>query len=39
MRKSNFPVYEYACHEHNRSMEYMLSGARYQEEMSSGGEQ
>jgi hypothetical protein len=39
MRKSNFPIYEYACHEHNRSMEYMLSGARYQEEMSSGGEQ
>ncbi len=31
MRLSNLPIYEYACHEHNRSMEFMLSGARAQE--------
>ena len=30
-RLSDVPVYEYACHEHNRSMEFMLSGARAQE--------
>ena len=28
---SDVPIYEYACHEHNRSMEFMLSGARAQE--------
>jgi len=31
MQLSDLPVYEYACHEENRSMEYMLSGARAQE--------
>ena len=31
MRKSDLPLFEYACHEHNRSMEYMLMGARAQE--------
>jgi hypothetical protein len=28
---SDQPIYEYACHEHNRSMQGMLSGARVQE--------
>ena len=28
---SDLPLYEYACHEINRSMEFMLSGARAQE--------
>ena len=31
MTLSDLPMYEYACHEHNRSMEFMLSGARAQE--------
>ena len=28
LRKLNEPIYEYACHEGNISMELMLSGAR-----------
>lgn len=31
MRLSDLPIYEYACHEDNRSMVFMLSGARVQE--------
>ncbi len=31
MRLMDQPIYEYACHENNRSMEFMLSGARAQE--------
>ena len=31
MRSSNQPLLEYACHENNRSMEGMLSGARAEE--------
>lgn len=31
LRLSNLPIYEYACHEQNRSMTYMLSGARAEE--------
>ncbi len=31
MRLSNLPIYEYACHEQNRSMTFMLSGARAEE--------
>ena len=31
MRKTTGPIYEYACHEGNYSMAYMLEGARKQE--------
>ena len=31
MRLMDQPLYEYACHENNRSMGFMLSGARAQE--------
>ena len=31
MRRIDQPLYEYACHENNRSMGFMLSGARAQE--------
>ncbi len=31
MRLTNLPIYEYACHEQNRSMTFMLSGARAEE--------
>lgn len=31
MRRIGQPLYEYACHENNRSMGFMLSGARAQE--------
>lgn len=31
LRLSNLPIYEYACHEQNRSMTFMLSGARAEE--------
>ena len=31
MRLTDLPIYEYACHENNRSMVYMLSGARAEE--------
>jgi hypothetical protein len=31
MRDDTYQIYEYACHEGNRAMEGMLSGARYQE--------
>ena len=31
LRRTDLPIYEYACHEHNRSMEFMLSGARAEE--------
>ncbi len=31
MRLIDLPIYEYACHENNRSMGYTLSGARAQE--------
>ena len=34
MRKSNEPLYEYACHEGNYAMEGMLAGARAQEKAS-----
>jgi hypothetical protein len=35
MRKTNDPVYEYACHEGNYAMEGMLAGARAEEKASS----
>ena len=31
MRRLEQPLFEYACHEHNRSMGFMLSGARAEE--------
>ncbi len=31
MRLTNLAIYEYACHEQNRSMTFMLSGARAEE--------
>lgn len=31
MSKSEYPLYEYACHEGNRGMENLLVGARYEE--------
>ena len=31
MSKTSQPIYEYACHEGNRAMEYMLKGARAEE--------
>jgi hypothetical protein len=34
MRKTNDPVYEYACHEGNYAMEGMLAGARAEEKAS-----
>ena len=34
MRKTPGPIYEYACHEGNYSMAYMLEGARTQEKAS-----
>jgi hypothetical protein len=34
MRKSNDPIYEYACHEGNYAMEGMLAGARAEEKAS-----
>ncbi len=39
MRKSDEPIYEYACHEHNRSMEYLLMGARVQEATKRGDQE
>jgi hypothetical protein len=35
MRKTNDPIYEYACHEGNYAMEGMLAGARADEKASS----
>jgi hypothetical protein len=35
MRKTNDPIYEYACHEGNYAMEGMLAGARAEEKASS----
>jgi hypothetical protein len=31
LRRSDLPLYEYACHEENYSMAYMLSGHRAEE--------
>ena len=36
MRLTDLPIYEYACHESNRSMEFMLSGARAEEARAEG---
>jgi hypothetical protein len=36
MRLTDQPIYEYACHESNRSMEFMLSGARAEEARAEG---
>jgi hypothetical protein len=35
MRKTNDPIFEYACHEGNYAMEGMLAGARAEEKASS----
>ncbi len=38
MRAAKGPMYEYACHEGNKSMEGILRGARYEERQRRGGQ-
>ena len=39
MKKTDQPIYEYACHEGNYSMENMLAGARAQEKAAEAAKQ